>query len=99
MLAVMKTGAASVALDSSQPEERLRLIIKQVSPSVVLASSRNVGLAERLTDHLVYPVDQVGLSQIGTVDTTMLPKVRASSALYIQFTSGKFLSSEKPLVI
>lgn len=39
MLAVMKAGDASMALDTNLPEKRLGTIVHQVEPVVILAST------------------------------------------------------------
>jgi amino acid adenylation domain-containing protein len=48
MLAVMKARGASVALDVSQPEDRLRVIVEKVRPSVILSSTSTMNLAAGL---------------------------------------------------
>ena len=54
MLGVMKAGAASVALDLALPEERLRVIVGQVIPSIIVSSAANKMMAHRLADnHMV----------------------------------------------
>jgi amino acid adenylation domain-containing protein len=89
MLAVMKAGGASVALDHSQPEDRLRLILDQVHPIAVLSSSANFKLISRLTQQNVFIVDQDSLLKIGQMSIEVsLPLVSPSSALYVVFTSG-----------
>lgn len=90
-LAVMKAGGASVALDASQPQERLRSIVSQVNPTVVLSSLSNRELAESLaTSQAVVTVDDVTLSQMikKSEDNRKLPVVDPSNRLYVVFTSG-----------
>lgn len=48
MLAVMKAGGASMAMDVSQPETRLRTMVDQVEPEVILCSSSRDTLAHAL---------------------------------------------------
>ncbi|KFY05966.1 hypothetical protein V492_08212, partial [Pseudogymnoascus sp. VKM F-4246] len=90
MLAVMKAGGASVAMDSSQPEERLRSIVQQVEPIVVVSSAANEALAGRLAMAPVLVVDSQHLSRLEGNDKarTRLPRVKSSDILYIAFTSG-----------
>ncbi|KAJ5102461.1 hypothetical protein N7532_002990 [Penicillium argentinense] len=88
MLGVMKAGGASVALDTTQPEERLRTIIQQVQPSVVLASAANQDLAGRVGASTVVPVDGANLERFSAFPSTRLQPVDPCSRLYVVFTSG-----------
>lgn len=91
-LAVMKAGGASVTLDPSQPEERLRSIVSQVEPVLILASASMKELAEALavTSTAAIVVDNVTLSEVMTKpdEGQKLPVVNPSSSLYVNFTSG-----------
>lgn len=90
MLAVMKAGGTSVALDSALPEERLRIIVQQVKPTILLSSSTSQGLASRLTTGPVFAVDETNLARLETppIPATILSDVTPSNTLYIVFTSG-----------
>ncbi|KAA8646754.1 Nonribosomal peptide synthetases (NRPS) [Aspergillus tanneri] len=88
MLGVMKAGAASVAIDASQPEERLQLIIRQVQPTVILSSATNQDLAGRLNIRTVVTVEASNLAQLHWPPNSYLPAVEPSSKLYVVFTSG-----------
>lgn len=89
MLAVMKAGGASVAMDSAQPEERLRTIVQQTKPALVLSSSANREMASRLSGQQVVVVDESLLQKLNSTDaTSQLPAVTPSNKLYIAFTSG-----------
>ena len=89
MLAVMKAGGASVAMDSAQPDERLRTIIQQTEPALVLSSSANREMATRLRVQQVVVVDESLLEKLNSTDATrQLPAVTSSNKLYIVFTSG-----------
>lgn len=89
MLAVMKTGAASVTMDTSQPEERLQSIITQATPKIVLCSEDKLQLASKLTSAAILVVSATNiLTSKPTNDDTPLPSVSPSSRLYIIFTSG-----------
>ncbi|KAG5930352.1 NRPS protein, partial [Claviceps africana] len=87
MLAVMKAGAASVALDSTLPEERLSSIIQQVNPTVILTSSANEKRISRLANCATVPLSD---SHLGSLDTRprTLPNVQPFDMLYVVFTSG-----------
>ncbi|KIE00723.1 nonribosomal peptide synthase, partial [Metarhizium majus ARSEF 297] len=87
MLAVMKAGGASVALDRTLPEERLRSIIQQVNPVVILTSAANEEMAKRLADCVTVPVSDAHLAKLST-SSTSLPDVKPINRLYIVFTSG-----------
>jgi amino acid adenylation domain-containing protein/non-ribosomal peptide synthase protein (TIGR01720 family) len=92
MLSVMKAGGASVLVDTAQPEERLRAIIQQVSPSVVLSSTGKHELASRLAaGAAVQTINEAGLRALNRKlggEWPVLPRVSPSSRLYIVFTSG-----------
>ncbi|KAK9437913.1 Amino acid adenylation [Metarhizium brunneum] len=89
MLAVMKAGGASVALDSTQPEERLRTIVQQTEPALMLSSWANRELATRVTRQHVVVVDDSLLARLKSVSgTCQLPVVTPSNKLYVAFTSG-----------
>ncbi|KAI3326784.1 acetyl-CoA synthetase-like protein [Xylariaceae sp. AK1471] len=90
MLAVMKTGAASVALDITQPEERLSLIIRQTNPSVILTSTAGCSTSRRLCgDATVVAVSWATFQEISaTVDRTYELRENPESPLCIVYTSG-----------
>jgi amino acid adenylation domain-containing protein len=88
MLAVMKAGAASVALDPNQPEARLRAIARQVSPTVIIASDTKEELAQRLGNCTVVALNSSFFDSFNPPARTRLPLVALSSTLSIVFTSG-----------
>ncbi|KAG6008108.1 NRPS protein [Claviceps maximensis] len=90
MLAVMKAGATSVSLDSSLPEERLRNIMQQVKPAIILSSSSNANLANRLTAGPVLLVDGASAARLEPVPSTVkvFSNITPCNILYIVFTSG-----------
>ncbi|XP_044718948.1 condensation domain-containing protein [Hirsutella rhossiliensis] len=90
MLAVMKVGAASVALDTTQPEGRLRTAMTQVDSQVFLSSAENKHLAHRLGAKQVVVVGAEELSRLKPVSEQQqdLPVACPSDALYAVFTSG-----------
>ncbi|POR38790.1 Nonribosomal peptide synthetase [Tolypocladium paradoxum] len=88
-LAVMKTGAASVAVDTAtQPEERLRAIATRVKASVILSSVANEALVRRLGAGEVVVVGHNQLSAPVSEQPPTLPAVGSSDVLYVIFTSG-----------
>ena len=88
MVAVMKSGGASVLLDSAQPEERLRVIVQQVQPILMLASSMNQELASRLTDKLIVVLSEKHLAGLDETQGVRLPEIQPWNTLYVAFTSG-----------
>ncbi|CAI7609080.1 unnamed protein product [Penicillium viridicatum] len=88
-LGVMKSGAACLSMDSTQPESRLQSIVRQVNPRVVLASTKTAGLARHLSDAEVMIIDQNYLDLVANdILTQPLPTVHPSDVLYVVFTSG-----------
>ena len=91
-LGAIKAGAACVALDVQQPEERLRAITNQVGSSLVLSSASKAGLAGRISDGEVIVVDSKRFSEPYTIpvvnDCVSQRKACPSDILYVLFTSG-----------
>ncbi|CAG8905552.1 unnamed protein product [Penicillium egyptiacum] len=88
-LGVMKSGAACLSMDSTQPESRLQSIVRQVNPRVVLASAKTAGLAGHLSDAEVMIIDQDYFDLVAKDTLTQpLPTVHPSDVLYVVFTSG-----------
>lgn len=82
-LGVMKSGAACLSMDSTQPESRLQSIVRQVNPRVVLASAKTAGLAGQLSDAEVMIIDQDYLDLVAKdILTQPLPTVHPSNVLY-----------------
>ncbi|KAJ5230976.1 nonribosomal peptide synthase [Penicillium chrysogenum] len=88
MLGVMKAGGASVAMDTSQPEERLRLIVGQTNAQVILTSTANEALAKRLGTCSVFLVNRKALGVVDLPTNLCLPSVSPFNLLYVVFTSG-----------
>ncbi|KAM4057707.1 AMP-binding enzyme [Hirsutella rhossiliensis] len=86
ILGVAKAGAVSVNLDISQPEDRLRAVVGQVAPRLILSSGDQSPLANRLGPSEVFTVGK----ELENLDpsTTKLPPVSPEDNLYIVFTSG-----------
>lgn len=85
-LAIMRAGAAAVAMDSTQPEGRLKSIVTQIGPKILLACATTRELAGRLSDAEVVVVDKAH-SHEWPVDPIPV-KVSPSDMLYVVFTSG-----------
>ncbi|KAJ5198317.1 non-ribosomal peptide synthetase [Penicillium cinerascens] len=91
-LAVMKAGAASVLIEMSYPEQRIRAIIDQVfadsTKKVILSSARHHTFCERFGSNHVLAVSEELLDQ-GVISIAYEPPlVHPSDVLYIVFTSG-----------
>ncbi|KAG8408241.1 Nonribosomal peptide synthetase [Metarhizium acridum] len=89
MLAVMKAGGASVALDPTLPEDRLLTIIRQIKPLLTISSPANRKLAEQLApDQSIVILDDKQLAQLPQPVQGILPVVQPWDTLYVVFTSG-----------
>ncbi|KAI0193941.1 hypothetical protein EV127DRAFT_231355 [Xylaria flabelliformis] len=95
MLGVMKSGAASVALDTTYPEARLKAIVRQShaysNKRVVLSSMANEKLSQVLTiepgNDCAIVVPEVLVRQHNALSGP-LATVQPSDTLYVVFTSG-----------
>jgi amino acid adenylation domain-containing protein len=89
MLAVMKAGGASVALDMSLPKIRLQAILEKVQPNLILTSPAYPPLLSELS---TVPTLTVGQDLFHSADGPPLPNLRIrakpSNLLYVVFTSG-----------
>lgn len=91
IFAVMKAGAASVALDTTLPRSRLESIVSQLSANVMLTSKSCAELAADISDAPTMEVggDWINVEQLfQPTPVPEIPTARPSSALYIVFTSG-----------
>lgn len=99
ILAVMKTGAASVNLDSTYPEARLRSIIQQVDAHstmpVIVSSKLNKHLSHSLSEAaassptVLVAQTAIELDKQSPAGLKWEPiKVNPDVAIYINFTSG-----------
>lgn len=91
MIAVMKAGGASLALDTTQPEGRLATLVEQIHPRLILSSAANAHMAGQIAKVPVIVVDRAHLDALEI--SGPLPVVQPSAILYIIFTSG---STGKP---
>ena len=88
-LAVMKRGGASLVLDVSHPQDRLRWMAKRVRAQTILSSRSQSDLAGNLHSGRVVIVDSdlfEGDSPPSVAKT--LPNIDPSNVLYVVFTSG-----------
>ncbi|CAG9971727.1 unnamed protein product [Clonostachys byssicola] len=96
MIGVMKSGAASVALDASHPEDRLRTIVKQVhsysKQRLILCSGLNEDLSRKIAQTDAEETLVVVAERI-TQDKAEIPMFKSAEIcpddmLYVVFTSG-----------
>ncbi|RDA95811.1 hypothetical protein CP533_5216 [Ophiocordyceps camponoti-saundersi (nom. inval.)] len=99
-LAVMRAGGASVAVDTTQPQERIRTITSTVftgleRPKVMLSSVDNEDMVSKLeADEVIVVCRDVLDHQVNAEEEAFgLPLVSPSDVLYVVFTSG---STGKP---
>jgi non-ribosomal peptide synthetase component F len=81
-LGAMRSGAACLAMDSTQPESRLRSIVQQVNPKLILSSAKNKDLAKKLGEADVVVVDRSHLEGQNADSMTEFPHVDSSDVLY-----------------
>ncbi|KAE8555139.1 hypothetical protein EYB25_003687 [Talaromyces marneffei] len=87
-LAIMKAGAVCLSMDMTQPESRLRSIVGQVKPTIIISSKANRALAAQISDSQVVIGDREHIFNCSVDLKQTLPKVYPSDNLYIVFTSG-----------
>ncbi|OQE06785.1 hypothetical protein PENVUL_c016G05101 [Penicillium vulpinum] len=87
-LAVLKAGGAFVSIDPSHPDSRLKMLIDEIGPKIVLCSSSLHSKVSQLCAKS-FAVCQTSISQI-TDSPLALPGVRPTpnNAAYAIFTSG-----------
>lgn len=89
MLAVLRTGAAFVALDMSHPLERLQLILRETRAETILSATEHAEVCRKLTNDVIVVSDMEyrrlrGCSITGIQFARSVPENPA----YIIFTSG-----------
>lgn len=102
MLAVIQAGCAAVALDATQPDTRLRSIVQQTQPRVVISSPMHTTRASGLTDALILQLDDAFFDNEIVEPTDELPVAFPSDIVYISFTSyvsSKLCDREKETLI
>jgi non-ribosomal peptide synthetase component F len=99
MLGVIKAGCSAIALDTTQPQERLRSIVQQVQPSFIVSSATNFARAQSLTDVPIIQLNDSFLDRqchSGENDAH-LPIISPSTIVYISFTSGTSTYTSNPI--
>ncbi len=88
MMAVMKAGAAFVALDPGQPKSRLHKIIQQTKAELILTSATKLELASTLLSKAIVVGNSL-LEKLSCAQQKSLEiKVDPSDTLFVVFTSG-----------
>jgi non-ribosomal peptide synthetase component F len=87
-LGVMKAGGASIAVDITQPESRLKSVVSQANSVIIVSSVKNKGIACRLGGRAKDVVILGPSCQTSSSAPPILPIVDPSSAPYVVFTSG-----------
>ena len=90
MVAVLKAGGTFVALDPSQPQDRIRSAIKETSAFIALTSSNCAPAMSNILDELIIVTQDTITGQYGHEQLTA---PEWNDAAYIIFTSG---STGKP---
>ncbi|MFD6456760.1 amino acid adenylation domain-containing protein [Streptomyces roseolus] len=91
LLGVLKSGAAYVPLDEQWPAERLRTVLEDCRPALVLAPTGARSDAARETGATVLPVDPAALAAHGAQAPTDAERIRPltpGGAAYALYTSG-----------
>lgn len=82
-LAVMKAGGVCLSMDVTQPESRLRSIVAQVYPSIIISSNANRALAAQISDAVIVIGDRGHILHHSTDSNEhSLPDVYPSDYLY-----------------
>jgi non-ribosomal peptide synthetase component F len=87
MLAIIQAGCAAVALDATQPDTRLRSIVQQTQPKVIISSPVHTTRASGLADASILQLDDALFDN--EIEELMdgLPTAFPSDIVYISFTS------------
>lgn len=89
MLGVIKAGCSAIALDHTQPDTRLRSIVNQAQPGLIISSATHCARASLLADVPVLQLDDTLLDTRNRLGkgSAQLPVVSPSDTIYISFTS------------
>ncbi len=87
LLGILKAGCAYLPLDPSYPPQRLRQMLTEASPAIVLTEHRVTTLLEPTTAQLL-PIDAPVAAGLDRGNVKVPLGVDAQSAAYVIFTSG-----------
>ncbi|AGC45599.1 non-ribosomal peptide synthetase [Myxococcus stipitatus DSM 14675] len=93
LLAILKAGAAYVALDTRYPPERLGYMVEDSNVARVLTRDSQWDSLPAPARGLALRVEALGSEEPGPRELTPLPRVPPESACYVVYTSG---STGKP---
>lgn len=94
ILAVLKTGAAYVPVDPGYPDERIKYMIEDTKPKLILTNNkyreRLSGICPESFDSVILPIDNDKLkAKIARQSPTNLPSnATATNLAYVIYTSG-----------
>lgn len=92
VLAVLKTGAAYVPIDLNYPDDRVRFMIEDSAPAIIIGTLKaNIGIDVPSIDPFVHPVSNNGI--LRREDIYRKRVVRGQDPAYVIYTSG---STGKP---
>ncbi len=82
-------GCFYVCIDSSMPDERVRLILDNLSARVIIADKRGMARADRFGAQRIFSFDEISKTEY---DISLLSEIRKkqidTDAIYVVFTSG-----------
>ncbi|MDC0708172.1 amino acid adenylation domain-containing protein [Stigmatella sp. ncwal1] len=87
-LAVLKAGGAFLALDPDEPSERLRRILEDARPEVVLSAGELAGRLSELGRFTVVQVDEQGQHLPSATGKRLRRETGPDHLAYILYTSG-----------
>ncbi|OBT84035.1 Nonribosomal Peptide Synthase (NRPS) [Pseudogymnoascus sp. 03VT05] len=88
MLGALKTGAAIVMVDCGDPVSRLKMVIEQIEPKVVLASRQYAALACSLYSEVIIVEEAIIADASTNVVKESAKDISPAATAYVVFTSG-----------
>ena len=88
MLAISKIGAAFALMDCTHPLARLRKILTELDPKIVLASVQHKELVASLHSNIITIEEREAVEQIEIKNPVIAAKPIPSDPAYLTFTSG-----------
>ncbi|KFZ11044.1 hypothetical protein V502_07777 [Pseudogymnoascus sp. VKM F-4520 (FW-2644)] len=88
MMGALKMGAAIVMVDCGDPVSRLKMVIEQIGPKVVLASRQYASLACSLYSEVIIVEEAISTDASTNVVKESAKDVSPMETAYVVFTSG-----------
>ncbi|KFZ20070.1 hypothetical protein V501_00313 [Pseudogymnoascus sp. VKM F-4519 (FW-2642)] len=88
MLGALKTGAAIFMVDCGDPVSRLKMVIEQIEPKVVLASRQYAALACSLYSEVIIVEEAIIADASTNVVKESAKDISPAETAYVVFTSG-----------